>query len=487
VGRLGAPWGGFVFGAPAPMGAPGTASTGGFTFGSAPAPTSTLGAPSPFTFCAAAPSVGRLGAPSGGVVLGAPSSMGAPGTAATVGFTSGSAPFPPSALGAPAPSTLGASAPSGGRLGAPSGGVVLGAPFSAPMGAPGPAPTGGFAFGSAPTATSTVRGGPGVQLESRPGGWWGAPAPGLFGDLAPTTRGMSPFPAPLGPPWSWGAPVPLGSVPAPAVGAPAGCLGPPSPCPPPQGAAVTEIVAQQIRAMEHLLSELKRWEVFCPPGPGMTEIVEQQTRAFETNLLSELQPLEARHPPAPGRTMTEIVRQHIRALENNLLNELKQLEAVWYVPKLSKLEYEVFPTIAELECMSEADLATVRHFSVRRPGYGKVEWEGSVDVRGANLDDIVVIEAKNVSIYQKDEERGTKPEKGTKLNRPVVITFDGVVPREGRGATKEAMIRFSANVKNATHTMNAEFVSYDPETCIWKIRAHYSGRHALLDDDVDSG
>jgi Nucleoporin autopeptidase len=119
--------------------------------------------------------------------------------------------------------------------------------------------------------------------------------------------------------------------------------------------------------------------------------------------------------------------------ENNLFNDLKQWEAVWYVPKLRKLGYEVFPTIAELECMSEADLATVR-----RPGYGKVAWEGSVDVRGANLDDVVAIETKDVSVYQKDEEEGTKPEIGTKLNRPAVITLDGVFPREGRGVTKAA-------------------------------------------------
>jgi Nucleoporin autopeptidase len=102
--------------------------------------------------------------------------------------------------------------------------------------------------------------------------------------------------------------------------------------------------------------------------------------------------------------------------ENNLFNDLKQWEAVWYVPKLRKLGYEVFPTIAELECISE----------------------GSVDVRGANLDDVVAIETKDVSVYQKDEEEGTKPEIGTKLNRPAVITLDGVFPREGRGVTKAA-------------------------------------------------
>jgi Nucleoporin autopeptidase len=168
-------------------------------------------------------------------------------------------------------------------------------------------------------------------------------------------------------------------------------------------------------------------------------------------------------------------------LENNLFNDLKQWEAVWYVPKLRKLGYEVFPTIAELECISEADLATVCHFSVRRPGYGKVEWEGSVHVRGANLDDIVVIEAKDVSVYQKDEEEGTKPEKGTKLNRPAVTTLDGVFPREGRGVTKAAMNRFSEKVKKATQTMNAEL------SHTIRIRVHHSSRYALLDDDVDSG
>lgn len=122
----------------------------------------------------------------------------------------------------------------------------------------------------------------------------------------------------------------------------------------------------------------------------------------------------------------------------------------WYVPKLTKSGYEVAPTIDELATMSEADLASVRRFAVKRPGYGIVEWEGSVDVRGANLDEIVVIEDKDVSVYSVDEEKGSKPEERTKLNRPAFITFNEVYPKEGARASTEAKEKFAKKVEKTT-------------------------------------
>jgi nuclear pore complex protein Nup98-Nup96 len=155
------------------------------------------------------------------------------------------------------------------------------------------------------------------------------------------------------------------------------------------------------------------------------------------------------------------------------------------VPKLTKRGYEVSPSIEEFSTMSEADLASVRRFAVKRPGYGMVEWEGSVDVRGADLDAIVVIEDKDVSVYGMDEEKGTKPEEGTKLNRAAVITFNGVYPKEGARASQEVKEKFAKKIEKTTQKIGAEFITYDSNTGVWKIRVQHFSRYGLIDEDSD--
>jgi len=39
----------------------------------------------------------------------------------------------------------------------------------------------------------------------------------------------------------------------------------------------------------------------------------------------------------------------------------------------------------ELAAMDEIKLAAVKNFAVRRPGFGAVEWSGTVDVRGVTV------------------------------------------------------------------------------------------------------
>ena len=72
-------------------------------------------------------------------------------------------------------------------------------------------------------------------------------------------------------------------------------------------------------------------------------------------------------------------------------------------PKLTKAGYETKPPLAKLITMSETELATVKNFTVFRPNYGAVQWEGAIDVLGVDLDKSVVIEAKDVSVYNEEE------------------------------------------------------------------------------------
>ncbi|KAL3918991.1 MAG: hypothetical protein SGILL_003976, partial [Bacillariaceae sp.] len=161
------------------------------------------------------------------------------------------------------------------------------------------------------------------------------------------------------------------------------------------------------------------------------------------------------------------------------------------LPTLTKEGYTCSPSIEELEFMDPGDLAAVSHFSVSRPGVGKVEWEGAVDVRGANLNKIVLIEPGSVSVYEEEEQLGRKPEVGSKLNRPAVLTLEKIFPAEGASAA--AIEKFCNKVARKTKKMDAEFIDYDPSTGEWKLRVHHFSRYALddsddeSDDDVDTG
>jgi nuclear pore complex protein Nup98-Nup96 len=153
-------------------------------------------------------------------------------------------------------------------------------------------------------------------------------------------------------------------------------------------------------------------------------------------------------------------------------------------PTLTKEGYVVTPSIGVLSSMSEADLAAVSNFSVEKVGIGSVKWDGAVDVRGIDLDSIITIKDKDVSVYYKQEDMGTKPAEGTKLNRPAVITFHKVFPKDGPQSSVEMKKLYEKKLKRCTEKMDAEFIMYDADTGIWMFRVHHFSRYAL-DDDSD--
>jgi nuclear pore complex protein Nup98-Nup96 len=156
------------------------------------------------------------------------------------------------------------------------------------------------------------------------------------------------------------------------------------------------------------------------------------------------------------------------------------------VPKLTKRGYEVFPSMADLEAMSEAELATVSGFKVERPGFGSVEWDGAVDVRCVDIDAEVVIESKNVSVYDEAETTGKKPEQGSKLNRPAVITMYGIFPKDGAEASADAKEKLSRKIEKTTHKMKAELLSFESDSGVWKFRVGHFSRYGLDDSDDES-
>ena len=152
-------------------------------------------------------------------------------------------------------------------------------------------------------------------------------------------------------------------------------------------------------------------------------------------------------------------------------------------PRLTKAGYTCTPPIDVLSTMSAEDLAAVPNFAVERPGVGKIEWEGAVDIRGIDLDSVVVIEAKSASVYTKEEEENRKPAVGTKLNRSAIITLEGVYAPE---ATQDSQEKFSKKVERQTKKMGSQLIYYDARTGVWKLRVQHFSRYALDDDDDSS-
>ncbi|KAL7542612.1 hypothetical protein ACHAXR_011934 [Thalassiosira sp. AJA248-18] len=156
-----------------------------------------------------------------------------------------------------------------------------------------------------------------------------------------------------------------------------------------------------------------------------------------------------------------------------------------FIPTLTKAGYNMSPSIVELEAMSEADLAAVTGFKVERPGYGCVAWDGAVDVRGVDIDSVVMIESKNVSVYDEAEEKGEKPQQGSKLNRSAVITMYDIYPKDGAESSTEAKAKLSRKIEKSTKKMGAELLSFDAESGVWKFRVGHFSRYGLDDDSDD--
>ena len=137
-----------------------------------------------------------------------------------------------------------------------------------------------------------------------------------------------------------------------------------------------------------------------------------------------------------------------------------------YVPKLTKEGYSTIPSIEELSRMSDRDLAMVENFTVTNQ-YGKIEFEGKTDVRGVDLDELVVIYNKNVEVYPEDKfpTDSAKPIKGEKLNKPAMITlYNCTFPWKYKGNELKKKLEHHAR------KMDCEFIDYDETNGIYRLR-----------------
>jgi len=101
-----------------------------------------------------------------------------------------------------------------------------------------------------------------------------------------------------------------------------------------------------------------------------------------------------------------------------------KLAPVELIPKPLKEGYKMNPDYASLCRMSEDQLRKVSNFSIENE-FGKIEFQGKVDLTGENLRDNIIIRHKEIVVYPEDF---NKPPKGKKLNVPATVTLFDCFP-----------------------------------------------------------
>lgn len=161
------------------------------------------------------------------------------------------------------------------------------------------------------------------------------------------------------------------------------------------------------------------------------------------------------------------------------------------LPRLEREGYILEPSMKQLGAMAMDDpdsLAYVANVTVRKEGIGSVRWLDPVDLRNLDIDSIVVLAQGSVDVYPDDSE---KPPVGRGLNRPAVITLNGVYKMDkatGKPTKDPELVeKYSRKLKSICARDSAKFILYDGETGVWKFEVEHFSRYGLdgSSDDED--
>jgi len=139
-------------------------------------------------------------------------------------------------------------------------------------------------------------------------------------------------------------------------------------------------------------------------------------------------------------------------------------------PNLSDHELETIPSLAQLEKMSRKQLSQVSNFTIIHPLYGSVRWLEPIDLNGVDLDDVVRFGPNMIDLYP---DESSKPARGTKLNKPVEMTFFNCYPVNREGVLVEdpkKIAKFEHILREKTKAFHGEFVRYDIDTGAWQFQ-----------------
>ena len=116
-------------------------------------------------------------------------------------------------------------------------------------------------------------------------------------------------------------------------------------------------------------------------------------------------------------------------------------------------------------------------FTVGHRDFGSVRFIGHTDVRGLDLDAIVRITNRSVTVYLTPE---TTPPVGSGLNKSAEITLRNCKPK-----AREAMPQYVARLRAHAQQLDADFIGYDELRQEFKFRVAHFTTYALDDDEDD--
>jgi nuclear pore complex protein Nup98-Nup96 len=136
-------------------------------------------------------------------------------------------------------------------------------------------------------------------------------------------------------------------------------------------------------------------------------------------------------------------------------------------PVLTKHGYFTYPDMRLLINMTPSELSRVDRFTVYRPGVGQIRWEGRTDLRYMNLDELVHIEHKMISVYD-GMDYPEKPLEGLGLNKPAKVTLYDIYPKANSSSQK--ILAFSDKLQKKCAQNGSEFLEYDLQRGEWIFR-----------------
>ncbi len=124
-------------------------------------------------------------------------------------------------------------------------------------------------------------------------------------------------------------------------------------------------------------------------------------------------------------------------------------------PTLTKEGYYTIPSLARLRTLPAEHLKHVENFTIARKAKGKVMFLGKTDITALNFNTLVDIEPLYVEVRSHPDQP-----QSSNLNRPALIFFENVCPRE---ETEEGYATMLAALKEACRSqeMGAEIVEYN--------------------------
>merc|ERR1719158_2432870 len=125
--------------------------------------------------------------------------------------------------------------------------------------------------------------------------------------------------------------------------------------------------------------------------------------------------------------------------------------------------------------MTDEELQRVENFEVRHKKHGRIVFQGTTDLRGLDLDQLIVFGNRTVDVYP---DESVKPPMGQGLNKPARITLCDIFP--GKNASAEQV---ADKLRRFTAKQDAEFLSYSAPEGEWSFRVEHFSRYGLLDEE----